>query len=152
MGRNVKDKEARSVVGYLPENPYFYDYLTAEEPCDRQQHLRPILRPYQGKDRALLEKVNLPRARKRQLRTYSKGMVQRANGPCPLIHDPEVVILDEPMSGLDPIGRKMVGDLLVELKQQGKTIFSHPIFLPMWRGSATGSGSSSTESCAWWTR
>jgi ABC-2 type transport system ATP-binding protein len=111
-------------VGYLPENPYFYDYLTAEE-----------LLWFGGKASGmpsstiktrtdeLLAKFSLTAARKRQLRTYSKGMVQRAGLALALVHDPEVAILDEPMSGLDPIGRKMVGDLIVELKRQGKTIF-----------------------------
>ena len=124
MGRDVGDKSVRTLVGYLPENPYFYDYLTAEE-----------LLWFGGKasglsiDRirkqatGLLQKVNLDHARKRPLRTYSKGMVQRAGLALALIHDPEVVILDEPMSGLDPIGRKMVGDLILELKSQGKTVF-----------------------------
>lgn len=71
----------------------------------------------------LVKKVDLQNARKRPLRTYSKGMLQRAGLALALIHDPDVVILDEPMSGLDPIGRKMVGDLLIELKAQGKTVF-----------------------------
>jgi ABC-2 type transport system ATP-binding protein len=70
-----------------------------------------------------LEKVGLASARKRRLRTYSKGMVQRAGLALALVHDPQVIILDEPMSGLDPLGRKMVGDILLELKGQGKTVF-----------------------------
>lgn len=70
-----------------------------------------------------LFKVDLAGSRKRQLRTFSKGMVQRAGLALALIHDPDVAILDEPMSGLDPIGRKMVGDLILELKAQGKTVF-----------------------------
>ena len=123
-GRDVRDPHARKLVGYLPESPYFYDYLTAEELLwfggrasgMDAKHI---------KDRAdfLIGKVDLGSARTRQLRTYSKGMLQRAGLALALVHDPEVVILDEPMSGLDPIGRKMVGDLLVELKQQGKTVF-----------------------------
>jgi ABC-2 type transport system ATP-binding protein len=71
----------------------------------------------------LLVKVDLTGSRKRPLRTFSKGMVQRAGLALALIHDPDVAILDEPMSGLDPIGRKMVGDLIAELKAQGKTVF-----------------------------
>jgi ABC-2 type transport system ATP-binding protein len=123
-GRDVCEPGARKLVGYLPESPYFYDYLTAEELLwfggrasgMNAKHI---------KDRTdlLLAKVDLGKARTRQLRTYSKGMLQRAGLALALVHDPEVVILDEPMSGLDPIGRKMVGDLLVELKQQGKTVF-----------------------------
>lgn len=123
-GRDVRDPETRRQVGYLPENPFFYDYLTAEE-------LLAFGGRAAGLDRAtirmrreeLLSKVDLLDARKRQLRTYSKGMVQRAGLALALIHDPQVVILDEPMSGLDPIGRKMVGDLIVELREAGKTVF-----------------------------
>ena len=124
LDRNVRDKDVRKHVGYLPENPYFYDYLSVEE-----------LLWFGGKasglgagalkvrSSALIEKVNLAHARRRPLRSYSKGMVQRAGIALALIHDPDVVIFDEPMSGLDPIGRKMVGDLILELKSQGKTVF-----------------------------
>lgn len=124
MGKGVADQEVRRFVGYLPENPYFYEYLTADELLwfgGKASGLssRTIL----ARSDELLQKVNLSGARKRQLRTYSKGMVQRAGLALALIHDPNVVILDEPMSGLDPIGRKMVGDLLLGLKSQGKTVF-----------------------------
>lgn len=123
-GEDVNDRSVRGKVGFLPENPYFYDYLTAEE----------LLRfggRACGMDRSaiinrtdmLLAKVNLDQARKRPLRSYSKGMVQRAGLALALVHDPQVVILDEPMSGLDPIGRKMVGDIILELKGEGKTVF-----------------------------
>ena len=124
MDKDVADKEVRRFVGYLPENPYFYDYLTAEEllwfggttsGLNKQE--------LHERSEFLLNKVNLYHAKKRPLRTYSKGMVQRAGLALALIHDPEVVILDEPMSGLDPIGRKMVGDLILVLKSQGKTVF-----------------------------
>ncbi|MSN26210.1 MAG: ATP-binding cassette domain-containing protein [Geobacter sp.] len=123
-GMDVCDKNVRRFVGYLPENPYFYDYLTAEE-----------LLWFGGKSSGmaksaiversnlLLDKVQLLESRKRPLRTYSKGMVQRAGLALALIHNPDVVILDEPMSGLDPIGRKMVGDIILELKKEGKTVF-----------------------------
>lgn len=124
MDKSVTDKDVRRYIGYLPENPYFYDYLTAEE-----------LLWFGGKASGmtqkdllyrvemLLEKVKLSEARKRPLRTYSKGMVQRAGLALSLVHDPAVVILDEPMSGLDPIGRKMVGDIILQLKSEGKTVF-----------------------------
>ncbi|ABQ26849.1 ABC transporter ATP-binding protein [Geotalea uraniireducens] len=124
MDTDVGDKNVRRFVGYLPENPYFYDYLTAEE-----------LLWFGGKSSGmakdeilersnlLLDKVQLLEARKRPLRTYSKGMVQRAGLALALIHNPKVVILDEPMSGLDPIGRKMVGDIILEIKGEGKTVF-----------------------------
>lgn len=124
MGRDVGDKEVRRYVGYLPENPYFYDYLTAEELLWFGGRTSGMSRQnIKERSDVLLEKVNLAHAKKRQLRTYSKGMVQRAGLALALIHDPEVVILDEPMSGLDPIGRKMVGDLILEIKSQGKTVF-----------------------------
>ena len=124
MGKDVRDKETRRYVGYLPENPYFYDYLTAEELLwfGGKASGMPSSTIKMRTDE-LLTKFSLIAARKRQLRTYSKGMVQRAGLALALIHDPAVAILDEPMSGLDPIGRKMVGDLIVELKRQGKTIF-----------------------------
>jgi ABC-2 type transport system ATP-binding protein len=123
-GQDCGQKDVRRLVGFLPENPYFYDYLTAEELLwfgglasgmgKAEIRLRTDL---------LLTKVNLLQARKRPLRTYSKGMVQRAGLAMALIHDPQVVILDEPMSGLDPLGRKMVGDIILELKEAGKTVF-----------------------------
>ncbi|WP_305042495.1 ABC transporter ATP-binding protein [Geoalkalibacter sp.] len=123
LGTDVRRPELRRQVGFLPENPYFYDYLSAWE-------LLKFGGRTAGMDEAainkrgveLLERVNLLAAAKRHLRTYSKGMVQRAGLALALIHDPQVVILDEPMSGLDPLGRKMVGDLIMELKSQGKTV------------------------------
>ncbi len=124
MGIDAGDKTVRRSVGYLPENPYFYDYLTAEELLwfgGRASGLaKGVIRQ---RTELLLGKLNLLEARKRPLRTYSKGMVQRAGLALALIHDPQVVILDEPMSGLDPIGRKMVGDIILELKGEGKTVF-----------------------------
>jgi ABC-2 type transport system ATP-binding protein len=124
MDRDVGDTGVRKHIGYLPENPYFYDYLTAEELLwfgGKTTGLSSSA--IQKSTDELLRKVNLLGARKRQLRTYSKGMVQRAGLALSLIHDPDVAILDEPMSGLDPLGRKMVGDIILELKSRGKTIF-----------------------------
>jgi ABC-2 type transport system ATP-binding protein len=122
--KDASDKDARKHVGFLPENPYFYDYLTAEELLwfgGKASGMES--NSVRTRSDELLHKVNLAASRKRQLRTYSKGMLQRAGLALALIHDPDVVILDEPMSGLDPIGRKMVGDLILELKSQGKTVF-----------------------------
>jgi ABC-2 type transport system ATP-binding protein len=123
-GGSVSVPQVRRNVGYLPENPYFYDYLTAEEllwfggrsagMSNREVRERSV---------ELLQQVNLADAGSRRLRTYSKGMVQRAGLALALIHDPQVVILDEPMSGLDPLGRKMVVDLILDLKKRGKTVF-----------------------------
>jgi len=124
LGISVSDRRARARVGYLPENPYFYDYLTAEEilwfggkASGLPKH------KVQERSDMLLHRMGLLSSSKRPLRTYSKGMVQRAGLALSLVHDPDVVVLDEPMSGLDPIGRKLVGDLILELKSQGKTVF-----------------------------
>jgi ABC-2 type transport system ATP-binding protein len=123
-GIDVRDPGARKIVGYLPENPYFYDYLTAEELLWFGGKTAGMNSKFiRERSDFLIKKVDLQSASKRPLRTYSKGMLQRAGLALALVHDPAVVILDEPMSGLDPIGRKMVGDLLVELREQGKTVF-----------------------------
>lgn len=123
-GKDVRDTEARRLVGYLPENPYFYDYLTADELLWFGGKTSGMdSKSIREQSDLLIKKVGLQYARKRPLRTYSKGMLQRAGLALALVHNPDVIILDEPMSGLDPIGRKMVGDLLVELKGQGKTVF-----------------------------
>lgn len=124
LDRPVSDTSVRRTVGYLPESPYFYDHLSAEELLRFGGQVSGM---EYGRIREridlLLDRVDLQSARTRPLRTYSKGMVQRAGLALALVHDPEVVILDEPMSGLDPIGRKMVGDLIMELHEQGKTVF-----------------------------
>jgi ABC-2 type transport system ATP-binding protein len=111
-------------TGYLPENPYLYDHLTLSELlnfCGKTSGLESG--QIKSRSQELMTKLNLLEAQKRPLRTFSKGMLQRAGICFALLHDPSIVILDEPMSGLDPIGRKMVFDLVMELKQQGKTIF-----------------------------
>jgi ABC-2 type transport system ATP-binding protein len=124
LGKDVNDKNVRRHVGYLPENPYFYDYLTAEELLWFAGSVSGMKKKeIQARSDEMLAQVNLEHARTRPIRTYSKGMVQRAGLAMALIHDPQVVILDEPMSGLDPIGRKMVGDLILALKSKGKTVF-----------------------------
>ena len=124
MGQNPSDKNVRKLVGYLPENPYFYDHLSAKEllwfggrSCNMD---RSTIRE---KTIQLLEELELIDAMKRPLRTYSKGMVQRAGLALALIHDPKILILDEPMSGLDPMGRIKVFNLILKLKEEGKTIF-----------------------------
>lgn len=123
-GKSVSDRFARRAIGYLPENPYFYDYLTAEEILWFGGKASGLSTPMiRQRSEMLLHRMELLSASKRRLRTYSKGMVQRTGLALSLIHDPEVVILDEPMSGLDPMGRKLVGDLILELKSQGKTVF-----------------------------
>jgi len=125
LGRPVGDVSARRRIGYLPENPYFYDYLTAEELL--QYFAR--LFGFSGADarkRAsmLLDRVGIgPERRRQQLRKYSKGMIQRVGIAQALLNDPEVVFLDEPMSGLDPLGRRDVRSLILELRDQGRTVF-----------------------------
>ena len=131
LGKPAGDVEARRQIGFLPEAPYFYDYLTAEEFLAFYGHLAG-LKPA-GLNRRidhLLELVGLTEARTRQLRKFSKGMLQRIGLAQALIHDPELVILDEPMSGLDPIGRKQVRDLILGLRDQGKTVFFSTHIIP----------------------
>jgi ABC-2 type transport system ATP-binding protein len=124
LGQAIPSRAARFKVGFLPEAPYFYDYLTVSELLDLAGRLFGIARDVRRK-RAdeLIEKVGLGRARAQSLKKYSKGMLQRAGLAQALMNDPELVVLDEPMSGLDPIGRKEVRDLILELREQGKTVF-----------------------------
>ena len=124
LGHDVGKAEYRRHVGFLPENPSFYDYLTGEEFLDfyaRVSGVPQVLRC--PRIERLLGEVGLPHARTARLRTYSKGMLQRIGIAQAIIHDPEIVFLDEPMSGLDPIGRKEVRDLILRLHSEGKTIF-----------------------------
>src|SRR5215510_3562904 len=125
LDRDLQDVRMHERIGYLPENPYFYDYLTAREFL---QYCAEIFGfPAAERKRranALLARVNLDERRwDTQLRKFSKGMLQRVGLAQSLINDPEVVFLDEPMSGLDPIGRREVRDLIAALRQEGKTVF-----------------------------
>ncbi len=124
MGEAIGSEASRRNVGYLPENPAFYDYLTAEE------YLQFVGKTFKMPDALLtrrsaevLKQLELWEARKRPIRGYSKGMVQRVGLAQVLIHDPDVYILDEPMSGLDPIGRALVKEIIVDLKKRGKSVF-----------------------------
>jgi ABC-2 type transport system ATP-binding protein len=124
LGRPVGDVEARRRIGYLPENPSFYDYLTAEELLTYFAELfgyGPGERRTRVSD--LLDRVGLGRERTFQLRKFSKGMLQRVGIAQALLNDPEVVFLDEPMSGLDPLGRRDVRSLILSLRDQGRTVF-----------------------------
>lgn len=124
LGRDIQSPEARTRVGYLPENPAFYDYLSAEE------YLLFVGRVF-GMSEDLLARrceemlrlLELWEHRKRLIRTYSKGMVQRVGLAQVLLHDPDIYILDEPMSGLDPIGRALVKEIILDLKKRGKCVF-----------------------------
>jgi ABC-2 type transport system ATP-binding protein len=124
LGQTIPSRAARARVGFLPESPYFYDYLTVSELLDLAGRLFGVPHAERVK-RAdkLIERVGLSRARTLSLKKFSKGMLQRAGLAQALMNDPELVVLDEPMSGLDPIGRKEVRDLILELRDQGKTVF-----------------------------
>ncbi len=124
LGQAIPSRKARERVGFLPESPYFYDYLTVPELLDLAGRLFGVPADVRKK-RAdeLIERVGLGRARTQNLKKFSKGMLQRAGLAQALMNDPALVVLDEPMSGLDPIGRKEVRDLIVSLREAGKTVF-----------------------------
>lgn len=123
LGRPISDIEMHRYIGYLPEQPYFYDYLTAAEVLDYFARFHDLTAA-DRRERVtkMLKKVGLETAGKIQLRKYSKGMLQRVGLAQAILHDPQVVILDEPMSGLDPIGRREVRDIILELNREGRTI------------------------------
>src|SRR3974390_2964412 len=123
LGKSIDDISMHQNIGYLPEQPYFYDYLTATELLDyfaRFHNLTAADR--RERVQRLLKKVGLDTAKKIQLRKYSKGMLQRVGLAQAILHEPEVVVLDEPMSGLDPLGRREGRDIILELKKQGRTV------------------------------
>jgi len=131
LGRPVGDLHAKQRMGYLPETPYFYEYLTQEEFLDFSGQLAGVTGTVLRKRREeLIERVGLGHARERPLRKFSKGMLQRVGIAQALMGDPDLVILDEPMTGLDPLGRKEVRDLMVALKREGKTVFFSTHILP----------------------
>src|SRR6266540_1936742 len=124
LGRPLGDLDVKRRIGYLPENPYFYDYLTAEELLNYFAGLF----GYRAGDRRarasrLLDEVGIGAERRLQLRKFSKGMLQRVGIAQALVNDPELVIFDEPMSGLDPLGRRDVRSLILRLRDRGCTVF-----------------------------
>jgi ABC-2 type transport system ATP-binding protein len=123
LGRPTSDVRMHRDIGYLPEQPYFYDYLTAAELLDYFARFFPLTAA-DRRERVtkMLKKVGLEAAKKIQLRKYSKGMLQRVGLAQAILHDPQVAILDEPMSGLDPVGRREVRDIILELKREGRTV------------------------------
>jgi ABC-2 type transport system ATP-binding protein len=131
LGRPIGEAGVHARIGYLPEQPYFYDYLTAAEALDYFARFHGFSAA-ERKDRVarMLKKVGLETAGKIQLRKYSKGMLQRVGLAQAILHDPQLVILDEPMSGLDPVGRREVRDIILELKAAGKTILFSTHILP----------------------
>jgi len=123
-GRPISDIRMHREIGYLPEQPYFYDYLTARELLDYYARFSRFPRAERReRTERLLERVGLASAGDIQLRKYSKGMLQRVGIAQAILHDPLVIFLDEPMSGLDPVGRREVRDIVLGLKQQGRTVF-----------------------------
>ena len=126
MGQPAGHSETKANIGYLPENPYFYDYLTGWEFLSYTAGLFGIKGKAQKRRIThLLELVQLDlrSAKKKQMRRYSKGMLQRVGMAQALMNDPDIVFLDEPMSGLDPTGRYQVREIILSLKEQGKTLF-----------------------------
>ena len=124
LGHDVAETEFRRHVGFLPENPYFYDYLSGRETLDFYARLCGVSRRERAERvSSLLEWVGLSDAADARLRTYSKGMQQRVGIAQALVHAPDVIFLDEPMSGLDPIGRVEIRDLILRLRADGKTVF-----------------------------
>lgn len=123
LGRPLSDRTVRRRIGFLPERPYFYDYLTAQEFL----HFYGTLHGMAKADRQrrideLLPLVHMERARHVQLRKFSKGMLQRVGVAQALINDPDLVVLDEPSSGLDPMGRMLIRDIILGLKERGTTV------------------------------
>src|SRR5246500_3624206 len=124
FGREWTDPTVKAQIGFLPEQPYFYDYLTAQELLEYYGRLSGVGDQYLSKRvENVLARVGLPDVADVQLRKFSKGMLQRVGIAQAILHDPKVVFLDEPMSGLDPMGRREVRDLMEQLKRQGKTVF-----------------------------
>jgi ABC-2 type transport system ATP-binding protein len=131
LGQELNRISARQQVGFLPENPYFYEYLTGREFldfCGRLFGLKASIR--RERIGRLLHLTQLERAAHQQLRKYSKGMLQRLGLAQALINEPSLVILDEPMSGLDPLGRKAMRDVILQLRAEGRTIFFSSHILP----------------------
>ena len=124
LGHMWTDPQVKAQIGFLPEQPYFYDYLTAHELLDYYGQLSGV--PAKDRKRRVeevLARVGLTDVRGVQLRKFSKGMLQRAGIAQAILHDPKLLFLDEPMSGLDPLGRREVRDLIEQLKREGKTVF-----------------------------
>ena len=124
LGKEWTDPEVKAQIGFLPEQPYFYDYLTAHELLDYYGQLSGVpANDRRPRIEKMLERVGLTDVKGVQLRKFSKGMLQRVGIAQAILHNPKLVFLDEPMSGLDPLGRREVRDLILELQQEGKTVF-----------------------------
>ena len=124
FGKQLDDFSVSSRVSYLPENPAFYDHLTAQEFLNYAASLFGLsVSERRRRCGELIEQLGLSASRNVQLRKYSKGMIQRLGIAQALINDPDLVFLDEPMSGLDPLGRREVREVILRLKEQKKTVF-----------------------------
>jgi ABC-2 type transport system ATP-binding protein len=124
LGQEWTDPEVKAQIGFLPEQPYFYDHLTAHELLNYYGQLSGV--PAKERSRRVestLQRVGLRDVQGMQLRKFSKGMLQRVGIAQAILHEPKLVFFDEPMSGLDPMGRREVRDLMEQLKQEGKTVF-----------------------------
>jgi ABC-2 type transport system ATP-binding protein len=124
LGMELDDPRMKAQIGFLPEQPYFYDYLTARELLEYYGQLSGVeAKLRSSRVNEVLHRVGLPDVGGVQLRKFSKGMLQRVGIAQAILHDPKVVFFDEPMSGLDPMGRREVRDLMAQLKVEGKTVF-----------------------------
>jgi ABC-2 type transport system ATP-binding protein len=124
LGRNVRTREAREVFGYLPEQPYFYEYLNPRETLDFYGRMRGLSAAQRAREwDRLSEALDLRGISDQRIKSFSKGMRQRIGFAVALVGDPPVLILDEPMSGLDPVGRRMLRELILQQRDAGKTIF-----------------------------
>jgi ABC-2 type transport system ATP-binding protein len=124
LGKDWTDPEVKAQIGFLPEQPYFYDYLTAHELLDYYGQLSGVpAKDRKNRVEEVLQRVGLTDIKGIQLRKFSKGMLQRVGIAQAILHNPRLVFLDEPMSGLDPLGRREVRDLMLQLQQEGKTVF-----------------------------
>jgi len=124
LGMDLNDPRVRAQIGFLPEQPYFYDHLTARELLTYYAQLSGVpAKERSARVAAMLERVGLVESAEVQLRKYSKGMLQRVGLAQAILHNPRVVFLDEPMSGLDPMGRREVREMIQQLRSEGKTVF-----------------------------
>ncbi|MEW6354779.1 MAG: ABC transporter ATP-binding protein [Planctomycetota bacterium] len=124
LGKDISDVEARRKIGYMPENPYFYEYLTTEESLHFYGKLCGMTREERRRRvPEMIEYMDIPDIAKLRVGAFSKGMRQRLGLAQAMIHDPEMVILDEPLHGLDPVGRRQLREKIVSLKERGKTVF-----------------------------
>ncbi|MGH9512583.1 MAG: ABC transporter ATP-binding protein [Terriglobales bacterium] len=131
QGMELDDPRMKAQIGFLPEQPYFYDYLTAHELLEYYAQLSGVPAKERSRRAAeVLARVGLPNVAGLQLRKFSKGMLQRVGIAQAILHDPKLLFFDEPMSGLDPLGRRDVRDLMEQLKQEGKTVFFSTHILP----------------------